>query len=140
MDRSWFDAMAADARSRPDVYRRLGLADLRLVVQETDGAVTRSFGLVLDGYDVEAVGELADVEAFRPDAVVRGPRASWDEMVAAIIAHGGADGAHTLNTLSIADVPLQVTAVDPMGHDKVYRYAETLQTLFDALAGAPIAV
>ena len=140
MERSWFDTMAADTRTRPDVYRRLGFADLRLVVEEIDGAGSRKFGLILDGYDVESAGEVTDVEAFRPDAVLSGPRQTWDEMAANIVAHGGADSVHTLNALSIAEAPLRVTAADPVGRDKFYRYAETLQTLFDALAAATIAV
>lgn len=139
MERSWFDAMAADAHSRPDVYRRLGFADLRLVLEETDGVGSRRFGLVLDGYDVHSAGQLDDVDAFGPDAVVTGPRQTWDEMAANIVAHGGADGAHTLNALSIAEEPLRVTAPNPIGRDKFFRYAETLQTLFDSLAAVPSA-
>ena len=80
MDSSWFEAMVADVRERPDVYRRLGFADLRLAVEETDAGVVRSFGLVLDGYDVRSVGALEDVEAFHPEVTVAGPREAWDEM------------------------------------------------------------
>ncbi len=140
MDASWFDAMEADARSRPEVYSHLGFADLRLVVEEVDGEESRRYGLVLDGYDVTNAGELHDVAAFRPEAVLSGPRDTWDEMAANIVAHQGADGAHTLNALSIAEAPLRVSSADPVGRDKFFRYAETLQTLFDALARAPIAV
>ena len=138
MDRSWFDAMAADTRDRPDVYRKLGVADLRLVVEQVDAAGPRRFGLVLDGYEAVSVGELTDVAAFRPDAVVSGQREAWDDLAANIVRNGGADGAHSLNALTIADMPLRVTAPDPMGRDKFFRFAETLQTLFDALATAPI--
>lgn len=140
MDASWFQTMADDARNRPDVYRRLGFGDLRLVVEETDDSDTRRFGLILDGYDVVSAGELDDVEGFRPDATITGAGATWDEMAANIVANGAADLAHTLNALSIAEAPLKVTSPDPIGRDKFFRYAETLQTLFDSLAGAPIAI
>ena len=140
MDSSWFEAMVADVRERPDVYRRLGFADLRLAVEETDAGVARSFGLVLDGYDVRSVGALEDVEAFHPEVTLAGPREAWDEMFDNIVRHGCADGAHTLNTPSIADSPLKVTSEDPVGRDKFFRYAETLQTLFDALGGARASV
>ena len=53
-------------------------------------------------------------------------------MVYNISANGRADNAHTLNALSIAEVPFQVRADDPLGKDKFFRYAETLQTIFDA--------
>lgn len=140
MDQSWFDAMAADARNRPEVYQKLGVASLRLVVEEVGPDGARRFGLVLDGYDVESMGEVADVDAFGPDAVVSGPREAWDDLVANIVRNGRADGPHSLNALTIADIPLRVTAPDPMGRDKFFRYAETLQTLFDSLATAPIGV
>ena len=140
MDRSWFDAMAGDARTRPEMYRRLGFADLRLVVEETDGSQVHRFGLLLNGYDVESAGELSDVGGFHPDAIISGPRETWDEMAANIKAHGAADSGHTLNALSIAEAPLRVSAPDPVGRDKFFRYAETLQTLFDALADIPLAV
>ncbi len=130
----WFQAMVTDARTRPDVYRRLGFADLRLVIEETGGGRERRFGLVLDGYDVFYAGELDDVDAFAADAVVSGTGDTWQEMIANIVANRGADGAHTLNALSIAEDPLRISSLDPVGRDKFFRYAETLQTLFDGLA------
>jgi len=140
MDASWFEAMEVDARVRPDVYRDLGFADFRLMVEEVDGTEVRRFGLVLDGYDVLSAGELHDPVAFGADATVTGPKEVWDDLHANIVAHGGADRAHTLNALSIAEEPLRVVSADPVGRDKFYRYAETLQTLFDALARAPLGV
>lgn len=140
MEASWFQTMADDARDRPDVYRRLGFGDLRLVVEETDGGGARRFGLVLDGYDVFSAGELDDVGGFGPEATISGTRETWDEMAANIVANDGADLAHTLNALSIAEAPLKVSSADPLGRDKFFRYAETLQTLFDSLARAPIGI
>lgn len=140
MESAWFDAMEVDARVRPDVYRDLGFADFRLMVEETDGVYVRRFGLVLDGYDVLFAGELDDADAFGAEATVTGPKEVWDDLHANIVANGGADREHTLNALSIAEAPLRVESPDPVGRDKFYRYAETLQTLFDALARAPLGV
>jgi hypothetical protein len=53
-------------------------------------------------------------------------------MVGNIVANRGADPRPTLNALSIAEAPLRVSSPDPVGRDKFFRYAETLQTLFDA--------
>ena len=36
MDTSWFETMVDDVHNRPDVYRRLGFCDRRLVVEEVD--------------------------------------------------------------------------------------------------------
>jgi hypothetical protein len=131
---AWFEAMAADARNRPDVYQHLGFADFRLVVEVRDEVAARQYGLVLDGYDVLYAGELDDLEAFGPDAIVAGAPSTWRDMMDNIVRNGGADGAHTLNALSIAEDPLRVRSDDPLGRDKFFRYAETLQTLFDSLA------
>lgn len=137
MNVSWFDTMAADAANRPDYYVHLGFAELRLVVEQTDGDDVSRFGLVLDGYDVESAGEVTDIEEFGADAVITGARETWDEMFANIVANGGADGMHTLNAMSIAEAPLRVYSPNPVGRDKFFRYAETLQSLFDSMATAP---
>jgi len=129
-----FEAMVADARERRDVYNHLGFADFRLAVEVRDANATRHYGLVLDGYDALYAGELGDLAAFRPDAVIAGTPSTWQDMMDNIVGNGGADGTHTLNALSIAEDPLQVRSDDPLGRDKFFRYAETLQTLFDSLA------
>lgn len=138
---AWFETMVADTAARPDVYQRLGFGDFRLIVEvHTPRRRVRRFGLVLDGYDALYAGELGDVDAFRPDATISGPLDTWQEMVAAVVAEGVASGAHTLNALTIAEAPLRVSSVDPLGRDKFFRYAETLQTLFDAVGrGAVVA-
>ena len=131
---AWFEAMVADTVRRPDVYRQLGTADFRLVVAVVDGDTTHAYGLVLDGYDVLFAGELTAPSDFDAEATITGPRPVWQEMVADIVTHGGADRSHTLNALTMAGTPLRVVAPDPVGRDKFFRYAETLQTLFDSLA------
>ena len=130
----WFGRLAAAAYDDPETFARLGFAELRLAVEVVGDESTRRFGVVLDGYDVEYAGELTDELEFAPEATITGPIDAWREMVENIDAHGGADNEHTLNRLTMAGVPLTVEAVDPMGRDKFYRYAETLQTLFDGTA------
>lgn len=136
---SWFEHMAADVEARADVYRHLGFCDFRLVMEIVDGDSTQSFGLVLDGYDVLYAGELEEVGAFGADATLAGEVAAWREMVGNIVRNGRADGHHTLNALTIAEAPLRVSSNDPLGRDKFFRYAETLQTMFDSL-GSQVAV
>lgn len=136
----WFGRLTAVVDDDPETFERLGFADLRLVIEVIDGDSTRRFGIVLDGYDVNYAGELADVVAFSPEATVTGPIDAWQEMIASIDAHDGADNEHTLNRLTMAGVPLSVEASDPMGRDKFFRYAETLQALFDGTAPRPAGV
>lgn len=128
----WFEAMASDVERRPEIYERLGFANLRLAIEVTGGGGDRSFGLVLDGYDVHYVGEVTD-GAFEAEAVLTGDILVWRDMVSNIVTNGGADTIHTLNAMSIAQMPLRVDASDPMGRDKFFRFAETLQCLFDSL-------
>lgn len=136
---AWFERLVAVADEHPETFEHLGVAELRLAVEVSDGDDARCFGIVLDGFDVDYAGELGDVEAFAPDATVTGPVEAWSEMVANIDAHGGADGEHTLNRLTMAGVPLRVEAPDPIGHDKFFRYAETLQALFDGTGAQRVA-
>lgn len=135
----FFEALAAGPALDPDTYRRLGFAEFRLVIEVVEPAGARHFGLVLDGYDVAYAGELDDVGTFAPDAIVTGPLDVWVDMVENIATNGSADGSHTLNALSIAGIPLRVTSDDPMGSDKFFRYAETLQALFDGTPRAATA-
>ena len=132
----WFNFLAAHASEEPDVYQALGFANFRLAIEivPDSGEPATTWGLVFDGYDVVSTGELPDPGGFAPDATISGPLSAWAEMVENIASHGSADAAHTLNVLSIADTPLQVTATDPLGKDRFFRYAETLQTIFDATA------
>jgi hypothetical protein len=134
---AWFEAMVARAAENADTLRDLGIANYRLILETMDGDTARHFGLVLDGYDVEYAGELTDdaaATAFEADATLTGPLLTWQEMIDNISEHGGADLQHTLNALSIAEIPMRVFSDDPMGRDKFYRYNETLQEIFDGTA------
>lgn len=129
----WLDGLASHAAEAPEIYQALGFANFRLAIEVVDpSGMPRHFGLVLDGYDVVSAGEIDNLPVFAPEAILTGALDAWREMVDNIAENGGADRVHTLNALTLADVPLRVTSDDPMGRDKFFRYAETLQTLFDA--------
>ncbi|MFC0081787.1 hypothetical protein ACFFRE_06465 [Aciditerrimonas ferrireducens] len=130
----FFEAMAEAVDAEPDRFRHLGIASLRLcvLVEHPDGSST-AYGLVLDGDDVLPLGQVV-ASAFGPEVTVRGPEEAWAAMVADAAAHGAASGSQTLNALTLAGFPLAVEAEDPLGRDKFFRYAQTLQELFDAAA------
>ncbi len=74
------------------------------------------------------------------DFVLSAPEAVWKEMVASILANGGADAEHTLNTLShIGDV-VAVEYVDAEGHDRFYRFMASIQEFFDQARHLDVAV
>lgn len=135
----FFERLARVPVEDPERLRSFGFGDFRLLVEAVreDGSAER-YGIVLDGYDVEVV-PVDDVERFEGEATLSGPVEAWREMLGNIEANGGADRFHTLNALSIAEVPLRVSSPDPLGRDKFFRYAATLQELFDALAAVPAA-
>lgn len=135
----WFTRLAAIPDQDPEAFERLGFAELRLVVEVVGQDATSRFGIVLHDYDVEYAGEIADVTAFAPDATVSGPLEVWSEMAENIAQHGGADNEHTINRLTMAGTPLRVDAPDAMGRDKFFRYAETLQALFDGTGAQRVA-
>jgi hypothetical protein len=134
----WFAELVARAEADTPAMERLGIADLRigLEVVADDGSGSWLFGLVFDGYDVDAVVE-PERSGFVPEVVVSGPLSAWEEMVHAIEANGRADAAHTLNTLTITGVPFSVRAADAMGQDKLYRYMGTVQAVLDAAGADP---
>ena len=127
----WFSTLVAQATSDAAALERLGIADLRFGVEviEPNGTV-RLFGIIFDGFDVTSVGEVTEVD-FAPEAIVSGPMVAWVEMIGSIEALGHADGAHSLNSLTIFGTPLVLRASDPMGHDKFFRFMGTIQELFD---------
>jgi hypothetical protein len=131
---AWFEALADVAQGEADRLAALGIADFRLLVEVASETDTARYGIVLDGYDVTVTHRLGPQEASSFDAVLRGETASWQELIENILANGGADIAHSLNALSIAGWPLQLSSDDPVGRDKFFRYAETLQALFDGIS------
>ena len=134
----WFEELVARASADTATMERLGIADIRLGIEVVLPDGTRPlFGLVLDGYDVDAVGPV-DESRFGPEVICSGPLDAWNEMIGWIEANGPADSAHSLNGLSIAGVPFEVRSSDAMGSDKFYRFMGTLQAVFDAAGEAPV--
>ena len=55
----------------------------------------------------------------------------WREMLENIQRNGEADAQHDLNTLAHFGEALKVSYADPEGHDKLYRFMESIQEFFD---------
>jgi hypothetical protein len=133
---AWFRELVARATADEAAIERLGTATFRFGMEVVlpDGGSTL-YGLVLDGYDIVPVGPTTEA-GFEPEAVFSGPLEAWTDMIGWIEEHGPADSAHSLNGLSIAEVPFVVRSVDAMGSDKFYRFMGTLQAVFDAAGAA----
>lgn len=131
----WFAALKRFADEDPERYRRLGTVDLVLVVKVDFPEGDRLFELVFSGYRCVAVRELSSLAGAAAGAVVlEGGYDTWREMIESIERNGKADLAHTLNTLTLPDWPLRVTAANQLDTDRFYRYQQTLQEFFDEAA------
>jgi len=124
-------------RQEAERFRRLGYFDTTFGV-EVMGERPRRFVLTFEVFECTAVREVDTFEGQPVDFILSGPLAPWREMLANIQAHGRADVAHSINTLTHFGESLRVIYDDPDGHDKLYRFAESVQEFFDLSAGVAI--
>ncbi|KAA0235100.1 MAG: hypothetical protein JJLCMIEE_01477 [Acidimicrobiales bacterium] len=133
----WFDSLAAVANGRSAELADFGFSNIRLACQINglpDG--NHTYGLRIEGYEVISDGAIEPAN-WHPDCTLEGPAAIWYDMIANIRSHGAADLQHTLNALSLPEIPMRVVADDPMGRDLFFRYNQTLQEIFDLAAEVP---
>jgi hypothetical protein len=129
----FFQGLRAVMGQEAERFRRLGYFDTTFGVEVKDGS-PRRFVLSFDVFDCVDVREVKDLTPEEVDFILSGDLAVWCDMLANIRAHGGADAAHSINTLSHFGEGLQVLYDDPDGHDKLYRFAESVQAFFDLAA------
>ena len=131
---AFFQALQREMRAERERFSRLGFFDTTFGVRllpDGDGAPAE-FALAFEVFDCVRVSDgLAGVET---DFVVEGRFGAWREMLDAINELGAADTAHSLNTLTHFGEALQVRYDDPDGHDKMYRFAESIQEFLDLSA------
>jgi len=121
----FFQALQQRTKDEKARFEKLGYCDTTFGVRIGKDLFTIAFEV----YECVHVHEGGDPE--RLDFVLTGPPAVWNEMIAAIVKGKGADGLHTLNTLSHVGDVLRVESVDAEGNDKFYRYMASLQEFFD---------
>jgi hypothetical protein len=132
----WFVTLKLRMERDHDRYRRLGTVDVVLVTKIDRDGDSDLYEIGFRGYRCTGVRRLRSLAEAGPAAVVlEGSLATWREMIEAIESNGKADLPLTLNTLTLADVPMRVTAANQLDVDRFYRYQETLQESFDEAAG-----
>ena len=132
--RAFFEALGDAMRAERERFSRLGFFDTTFGVRISpdDGGEPAEFALRFEVFDcVRVVEGLAGVET---DFVVEGHFGAWRDMLDTIHALGAADTVHSLNTLTHFGEALQVRYDDPDGHDKMYRFAESIQEFLDLSA------
>lgn len=129
----FFEALREAMRAERDRFGRLGYFDTTFGVRvlPADGGAPAEFVLAFEVFDCVGVAEGTRGDL---DFVLEGPLPVWREMFDAIHALGAADTAHGINTLTHFGEALRVVYDDPDGHDKLYRFAESIQQFFDLAA------
>ncbi len=135
--REFFEALRAEMGARQERFRQLGYFDTAFGVRVRDPGLPgghADFVLAFEVFECVGVRECPDVLRERVDFVLDGELAVWAEMLQNIRARGAADVAHTINTLTHFGDRLQLLYDDPDGHDKLYRFAESIQEFFNLAA------
>jgi hypothetical protein len=121
----FFRALQQCTKDEAAAFEKLGYCDTTFGLRIGDELYTVAFEI----YECVDVAEGGDPAAL--DFVLSAPLETWREMFEAIRANGGADAAHTINSLThIGDV-MKVEYEDPEGHDRFYRFMATIQAFLD---------
>lgn len=121
----FFKALQQRTKDEAAAFEKLGYCDTAFGIRVGDELYRISFE-VYECVGVEEGGDPAEL-----DFVLSAPLELWREMLKSIRANGGADAAHTINSLThIGDV-MKVEYDDPEGHDKFYRFMVTIQAFLD---------
>lgn len=133
----WFEQLADAMRKESERFQELGSTDCTMVVKVDLGAAgARLYEIAFEGFEVVEIRELARLEEAHPSHfVVEGTLEAWRDMIDNIRRNGGPDLEHTLNYLTLPDVPLRISGPDQLEVDVFYRYNETIQRFFNGAAG-----
>lgn len=112
-------------------FRRLGFIDTTFGVSVTNGGTSHNFVLAFEVFELKEVREVEKIDLAQVDFAIAGDAAVWREMLENIQRNGEADAQHDLNTLAHFGEALKVSYADPEGHDKLYRFMESIQEFFD---------
>jgi hypothetical protein len=133
----FFKALAARMESEHERFRNLGFFDATIgirVLPEAPGGQERLYVLAFEVFECTLAEAVPNFAPFRVDFVLEGKLGVWREMFENIRQNGGADVAHSINTLTHFGEQLTLRYDDPDGHDKLYRFAESVQEFFDLAA------
>jgi hypothetical protein len=133
---AFFLALQRRMREQQERFRSLGFFDVTFgvhVLPDTGDGPEHRFVLGFEVFDCIRAQAVRDFDT-PVDFVLSGRLAAWRAMLENVKGRGGADVAHSINTLTHFGEGLQVRYDDPEGHDKLYRFAESVQAFFDLAA------
>lgn len=121
----FFRALQQRTKDQAAAFEKLGVCDTSFGIRVGEELYRIAFEI----YECTEVDECNDPALL--DFVLSAPAALWKEMFESIIANGGADAAHTLNSLTHLGDVMKVEYEDPEGHDGLYRFMATIQAFLD---------
>jgi hypothetical protein len=127
----YFQALGERMAAEPERFRRLGFIDTAFAIGVNGNGQPRNFVLAFEVFDLKEAREVPAIDLDAVDFAIAGDAAVWREMIENIQRNGEADTHHDLNTLAHFGEGLKVTYADPEGHDKLYRFMESIQKFFD---------
>jgi ATP-dependent RNA circularization protein (DNA/RNA ligase family) len=134
----FFRALQTLMQSERERFKRLGYFDTRFGIRILDGSGAHQYVLGFEVFDCTEVRAVRDLNVESLDFVLEGDLGAWVEMLRNIQQHSAADVTHSINTLTHLGERMRVVYNDPDGHDKLYRFAESVQEFIDLAAKVEI--
>jgi hypothetical protein len=127
----YFNALKQKMADEQARFRRLGFIDTSFGISVVQNGSAQNFVLAFEVFELKSVDQVDDLDLSRLDFAIAGDFEVWRDMIENIKRHGEADTAHDLNTLAHFGEALKISYSDPEGHDKLYRFMESIQEFFD---------
>jgi hypothetical protein len=127
----YFEALKAQMAANEEKFRRLGFIDTTFGVSVGQNGKARNFVLEFEVFDLKNISEVPAIDLKKVDFQIEGDSRVWREMIENIKRNGEADSSHDINTLAHFGERLKIVYDDPDGHDKLYRFMESIQEFFD---------
>ncbi len=131
----FFSRLRARIATESARFAKLGFFDVTFGVRVSPGGPIEQPRLFLLRFEAHSCVEARELSAASDpcllDFVLEAPYPVWQAMLASLTSRGEIDPAHSINTLSHNDHPMRVSATDPLGHDKLFRYSESVQQVFN---------
>jgi hypothetical protein len=127
----YFAALGAQMAAAQERFSRLGFIDTTFAIGVNGASTARNFILSFEVFELSEAKEVDRIDLASVDFAIAGDASVWREMIENIQRNGEADARHDLNTLAHFGEGLKVTYADPEGHDKLYRFMQSIQEFFD---------
>jgi hypothetical protein len=127
----YFEALRSQMVAAQEHFSRLGFIDTTFAVSVANNGKSRNYVLEFEVFELKNVSEVPAIDLKKVDFSIEGEARVWREMIENIKRNGQADTHHDINTLAHFGEQLKIKYDDPDGHDKLYRFMESIQEFFD---------